>query len=51
MNVSMLVHFPGLAVRVMVVHFRRGNVVAVHLGDLEMSMAVAHVGAVLSPSE
>ena len=30
MNMAMLVHFPGMAVRMMVVNFRRGNIVAVH---------------------
>ena len=45
MNMSMLVHFPWLAVRMMMVNFRCSNIVAVHPGDLEMSMVVAPVRA------
>ena len=45
MNMSMLVNFPWLAVRMMMVNFRCSNIVAVHPGDLEMPMVVAQVRA------
>ena len=48
MNMTMLVHFPGLVVLMMMVNLCCRDIVAVHTRNLEMSMAGVQIRAVAS---
>ena len=48
MNMTMLVHFPGLVVLMMMVNLHCRDIVAVHTRNLEMSMAGVQIRAVAS---